>query len=210
MSQQAFFYDETRCSGCKTCVFACNDYHDLGVGESYRKVYECTGGETKKSAEGITTTCVCYNVVLACNHCAQPICMQVCPTEAMHRDAEWGLISVDVRKCIGCGYCHMSCPYDAPRVDKEKGHSVKCDGCFERVCAGEKPICVEACPARALDFGLVDEMAKRGERAAIAPLPDPEQTYPNLFIKQSADAQPFGSKEVEIANVREVRFSKKQ
>ena len=120
----------------------------------------------------------------------------------MHKDEQTGLVSVNDRHCIGCGYCHLSCPYSAPRVDRVKGHSVKCDGCIERVAAGEKPVCVEACPARALDFGDAEEMAKMGERGNIAPLPDPSETTPNIFIKASADAQPVGA--AEIANPLEV------
>ena len=96
----------------------------------------------------------------------------------MHKDAETGLVSVDADKCVGCGYCHMACPYNAPKVDRSKGHSVKCDGCAERVAAGEKPVCVEACPARALDFGTVEEMSKVGERGNIAPLPEPSLHEP--------------------------------
>lgn len=67
----------------------------------------------------------------------------------MHKNAETGLVAVDAAKCIGCGYCHMACPYNAPKVDREKGHSVKCDGCSERVASGNQPLCVRACvPAR--------------------------------------------------------------
>ena len=79
---------------------------------------------------------------------------------------------------------------------------MRCNGCAERVAAGEKPVCVEACPARALDFGTAEEMAKMGERGNIAPLPDPSETTPNIFIKASADAQPVGA--AEIANPLEV------
>lgn len=208
MPQQVFFFDGSRCTGCKTCMFACKDYHDLSVGESYRKVYECVGGATQKDDDGLVSTCFCYSVSLACNHCIKPVCVEVCPTEAMHKDVETGLVSVDAKKCVGCGYCHLSCPYDAPQVNRSKGHSVKCDGCLARVVEGEKPICVEACPCRALDFGLVEDMAKRGERANIAPLPDPERTMPCLFVKASDDARPFSAKEVEIANVAEVRRSR--
>jgi len=145
-------------------------------------------------------------VSVACNHCDDPVCVRVCPTEAMHKDEQTGLVSVNDRHCIGCGYCHLSCPYSAPRVDRVKGHSVKCDGCIERVAAGEKPVCVEACPARALDFGPVGDMEKLGERAAIAPFPRPEATVPNLFVKPSADARPAESKDGVVANLLEVGF----
>ena len=109
---------------------------------------------------------------------------------------------INTKKCIGCGTCAIVCPYNAPKVDEEKKKAVRCNGCAERVAAGEKPVCVEACPARALDFGTAEEMAKMGERGNIAPLPDPSETTPNIFIKASADAQPVGA--AEIANPLEV------
>ena len=160
MANYAFYFDGTRCTGCKTCEMACKDYKDLDLGVAFRKVYEVTYGDTTKDDQGIiSTTCVSYPLSLSCNHCDDPACAKVCPTGAMHKDAETGLVSVDADKCVGCGYCHMACPYNAPKVDRSKGHSVKCDGCAERVAAGEKPVCVEACPARALDFGTVEEMS---------------------------------------------------
>ena len=164
-----------------------------------------TLGTTERDANGcITSSCVSYPLSMSCNHCDDPACTKVCPTTAMHKDPETGLVSVDVDKCIGCGYCHMACPYNAPKVDREKGHSVKCDGCAERVAAGEKPVCVEACPARALDFGTIEEMAKLGERGNIAPLPEPTYTKPNLYIKASADALPAGDENGKVVNPLEV------
>ena len=52
MSQQAFFFDGTRCSGCKTCMFACKDAYDLDVGTAYRRVLEYTGGDTVRNGDG--------------------------------------------------------------------------------------------------------------------------------------------------------------
>ncbi len=205
MTQYAFYFDGTRCTGCKTCEFACKDYYDLDVDTQYRKVYECSGGKTEKDSNGFaTTTCFVYYVSMSCNHCDDPACTKVCPTTAMHKDAATGLVSVDADKCIGCGYCHMACPYNAPKVDREKGHSVKCSGCADRVANGEQPICVRACPARALEFGTVEEMAKLGERGNIAPLPEPTYTKPNLYIKASADALPAGASDGKVVNPLEV------
>lgn len=205
MTRYAFHFDGTRCTGCKTCEMACKDFKDLSVGTAFHKVYEVTLGTTERDANGcITSSCVSYPLSMSCNHCDDPACTKVCPTTAMHKDPETGLVSVDVDKCIGCGYCHMACPYNAPKVDREKGHSVKCDGCAERVAAGEKPVCVEACPARALDFGTIEEMAKLGERGNIAPLPEPTYTKPNLYIKASADALPAGDENGKVVNPLEV------
>ena len=205
MTRYAFHFDGTRCTGCKTCEMACKDFKDLSVGTAFRKVYEVPLGTTERDENGcITSSCVRYPLSMSCNHCDDPACTKVCPTTAMHKDPETGLVSVDVDKCIGCGYCHMACPYNAPKVDREKGHSVKCDGCAERVAAGEKPVCVEACPARALDFGTIEEMAKLGERGNIAPLPEPAYTNPNLYIKASADALPAGDENGKVVNPLEV------
>lgn len=206
MGQFAFRYDETRCTGCKTCVLACKDAHNLDVGVAYRRVYECVGGETKKDEVGCcTTTCFSYYVSVACNHCDSPVCVEVCPTGAMHKSAETGIVSVDAQKCIGCGYCHLSCPYNAPQVDKTKGHSVKCDGCAERVAQGKAPVCVLACPARALGYGDAEQAAAWGERADVAPLPPASETEPNLYLRPCRDARPSGSADVQVGNVAEVQ-----
>ena len=89
MTQYAFHFDATRCTGCKTCEFSCKDYKDLGLGVAYRKVYECAGGETLRDADGcFKTTCFSYPVSISCNHCDHPSCTEVCPTGAMHKDVE--------------------------------------------------------------------------------------------------------------------------
>ncbi|HBW1218376.1 4Fe-4S dicluster domain-containing protein, partial [Klebsiella pneumoniae] len=59
---------------------------------------------------------------------------------------------------IACNHCEdpactKVCPSGAPQYNADKGHMTKCDGCHERVAEGKKPICVESCPLRALDFG---------------------------------------------------------
>ena len=154
MTQYGFYFDSTRCTGCRTCEIACKDYKDLGVDFAYRHVYDCEGGDWQTQSDGTyTQDCFVYHVSLGCQHCDDPACVKVCPTTAMHKDASTGLVSVDEHKCIGCGYCHMACPYNAPKVDREKGHSVKCNGCAERVAEGKNPICVDACPAGALKTG---------------------------------------------------------
>ena len=206
MVQYAFHFDGERCTGCKTCQLACADYNDLSCDFWYRRIYEFGGGSWKQAEDGTwSTTAFTYHASVACNHCDNPACVKVCPTGAMHKDPETGLVSVNEKRCVGCGYCHMACPYNVPKVDRSKGHSVKCDGCADRVAQGFKPVCVESCPLRALDFGSVDEMQKLGERADFAPLPDKGLTNPNLYVVKPANAQPSTGFDGEILNVSEVK-----
>lgn len=202
---KAFFFDNSRCTGCRTCQLACKDYHDLSIDQTYRKVYDMESGACSMDERGVVThTCKLYHVAIGCNHCEDPACTKVCPTGAMEKDPETGLVSVDGDKCLGCGYCVMACPYGAPTLDKTVGHTIKCDGCKNRVAEGKKPICVEACPLRALDFGEVEEMKAHGESHDIDPLPSSSYTKPSLYIRMSPDAKSSQAADSRIANPLEV------
>ena len=110
MAEYAFYFDASRCTGCKTCELACKDYHDLSADVAFRKVYEYCGGGFTTNADGSLSQDVWgYYTSMNCNHCENPACMQVCPTGAMHRD-ERGFVSVDHDRCVGCKYCAMFRP----------------------------------------------------------------------------------------------------
>ncbi|HII3770356.1 TPA: DMSO/selenate family reductase complex B subunit [Pasteurella multocida] len=203
--QYGFYFDSDRCTGCKTCELACKDYKDLDTNVNFRRIYEYAGGDWQQQANGCWQHNVFgYYLSISCNHCDNPACVSVCPTGAMHK-TEDGFVIVNEAICIGCRYCHMACPYDAPQYDAMKGHMTKCDGCHSRILEGKKPICVDACPLRALDFAPIDELRKTyGDLAAIAPLPSPEHTAPNLVIKTNKNARPTGDTTGFLANPREV------
>ncbi|AFL68200.1 DMSO/selenate family reductase complex B subunit [Sulfurospirillum barnesii] len=189
-----FYLDQTRCVGCRTCQLACKDYKDTPIGVSYRRVFEYEGGSwTKKKGDFFEPFNVfAYFSSISCNHCDDPACTKVCPTGAMHR-SDYGIISVDESKCIGCKSCAMACPYGAPQFNEQSGHMNKCNGCMERLDEGLKPICVEACPFRAIEAGAISELReKHGHEASIAPLPRYELTRPNLCIKPEKNARHSG------------------
>lgn len=205
MTQYGFYFDATRCTGCKTCEAICRDVNRLELGSTYRRVWEIEGGSWTEGEGGVwSTDSYTYYVSVACNHCDSPACVHVCPTGAMRKDDD-GIVSVDAKRCIGCGYCALACPYGAPHVDRALGHSVKCDACASRRAEGKEPACVEGCTQRALFFGPVDEIEQGDGRAAVAPLPDPSETEPNLYILKCANMQPAGSTDCRVANAAEVK-----
>ena len=202
---RGFFFDNTRCTGCRTCVLACKDYHDHGTDLAFRMVLDYEGGGWTQAPDGtLAQDAYAYHISLACNHCNKAVCAQVCPTGAMHKD-ELDLVWPDVRKCIGCGYCTMACPYHAPHIDQHLKRSSKCDGCRTRVAENLAPICVEACPVRALDFGEIVALAERhpGAVRSIMPLPIEEATLPNLLILPSPAAERAASGGGSIVNRQE-------
>ena len=123
----------------------------------------------------------------------------------MHKRDSDGLVAVNEDICIGCKSCRMACPYNAPQYDPRKGNMTKCNGCYERLAEGMKPICVDACPLRALDFGPIEELrAKYGELAAVAPLPEAKFTAPAIVITPSPNARPTGDRTGFLGNPKEV------
>ncbi|QWA10532.1 dimethylsulfoxide reductase subunit B [Sodalis ligni] len=203
-TQYGFYIDSSRCTGCKTCELACKDYKNLGPNVSFRRIYEYTGGSWQQDGYGYHQDVFAYYLSIACNHCEDPACVKVCPSGAMHKGDD-GFVVVNEDICIGCRYCHMACPYGAPQFNAEKGHMTKCDGCHERVAVGQKPVCVESCPLRALDLAPIGDLRdKYGDLAAVAPLPDPMFTQPNLVIKPNAGSRPLGDTTGYLANPKEV------
>ncbi|MFC1678989.1 sulfate reduction electron transfer complex DsrMKJOP subunit DsrO [Elusimicrobiota bacterium] len=113
-------------------------------------------------------------VPLLCNHCDSPACTKVCPTQATWKRKSDGVVMMDWHRCIGCRYCIAACPYGSrsfnyrdPRPflkkihekfpTRTKGVVEKCTFCEERLAKGKRPACVEACPAKALVFGDIED-----------------------------------------------------
>jgi anaerobic dimethyl sulfoxide reductase subunit B len=200
----AFLFDQAACSGCKACQAACKDRHGLLLGVLWRRVYEIAGGAWSREREAWQPDVFAFNLSLACNHCAQPICVEVCPTGAIYQRDD-GLVLLDGAKCVGCRYCAWACPYGAPQYDERAGRMTKCSFCAEDLDAGLPPACVRACPMRALEFGEREalEAAHRPSPAAF-PLPDPALTEPGLVIIPHRDARRARPRAATVANAEEV------
>jgi len=79
---------------------ACKDKHDLGVGLIWRRVYEISGGDWEKRGGAWIPHVFAYNLSIACNHCAKPVCKDVCPTAAITKRKD-GIVMIDREKCMG-------------------------------------------------------------------------------------------------------------
>jgi anaerobic dimethyl sulfoxide reductase subunit B (iron-sulfur subunit) len=202
--QYAFYFDSSRCSGCKTCQVACKDKNNLGAGIRWRRVYEAGAGGWARKGDAWVHHVKAYNMSIACNHCEKPICVDVCPTKAMKKNKN-GIVLVDEKKCIGCKYCRWACPYGAPQYDEKKGIMGKCDFCVDYLEQRRNPSCVDSCPMRALDFGELSEMKKKyGDASEIFPLPQARYTQPALIVKPHKDALNTNDSSAAIQNKEEV------
>jgi tetrathionate reductase subunit B len=154
--------DTTRCApGCDDCVRACRSENGLPQDPKPTDAQWVRKIEIRDISTGRTAS-----APVMCQHCAQPPCVDVCPTGASFKRAD-GIVLVDRHSCIGCRYCVMACPYKArsfvhePVADQRadvprgKGCVEGCTLCVHRIDAGNSvTACAEAC-ARAGHHAIV-------------------------------------------------------
>lgn len=140
---------------------ACKDWHDIPAGpEKWMRILYTERGK-------FPDIYVSY-LAASCYHCLDPVCVTACLAGAIRKRAEDGIVVVNRNACLGTKACHAkcrrACPYKAPQFGPEPGAKMgKCDFCAERRDEGKLPVCVEACPTRALDAGdLADLQARYG------------------------------------------------
>jgi anaerobic dimethyl sulfoxide reductase subunit B (iron-sulfur subunit) len=194
--QLAFYFNANACSGCKACMAACKDKNDLPVGVNWRRVVDYGGGSWVQDANNLSlmlpSNVYAYSTSVACMHCQDAQCTEVCPAGAMTKRPD-GIVVIDADKCIGCRYCEWACPYGAPQFDASRGVMTKCNFCEDLLAQGQHPACVDACVMRALDFGELDDLrARYGVVNATEPLPDSSFTSPSFVMTPHRHAQPSG------------------
>ena len=150
MTQYAIVTDVNRCVGCLACSVACKAVNDVPVGSFWNKVLRI-GPNAPIGGAGDPSSYL-YFLTVQCQHCADPECVKVCPTEASHIAAD-GTVQIDKSKCIGCQFCAMACPYNVRYLNEEEGVVEKCTLCEQKIAQGELPQCVSQCCGMARWFG---------------------------------------------------------
>ncbi len=178
--------DVKRCrekEGCDACIRACHINHNVPSIGSTKEEVKWIWKEPYEHAFPTQTHPYLeeplhdQKLPVLCNHCENPPCVRVCPTQATWKREEDGIVMMDPHRCIGCRYCLVACPFGArsfnwsdPRLHltetnpdyptRTRGVVEKCTFCDERLADGKLPLCVEACRAEgpgALYFGDLED-----------------------------------------------------
>lgn len=174
--QWAMAIDAGRCIGCGLCVEACKKENRVPEGPYFRTWIEryviarpaAGSGESRGPTQvdspdggmrGFPEPPVpkdqiqhAFFVPKLCNLCRHSPCVQVCPVGATF-DAPDGVVLIDPKYCIGCGFCIQACPYGCRFMNPQTHTAEKCTLCYHRITRGLRPACVEVCPTEARVFG---------------------------------------------------------
>jgi Fe-S-cluster-containing dehydrogenase component len=134
------------CTGCRSCAAACaQGHHKQGL---------LKHGAVQETAM----------LPMHCRHCNTPLCLEVCPQEAIKKDENGTIVRMS-HLCVGCKSCIMSCPFGIMFAYSTWHVSPKCDLCHDRLEEGKGPRCVATCTSGALVFEELAELEKKQKRA---------------------------------------------
>jgi formate dehydrogenase iron-sulfur subunit len=177
--QVAKLIDTTTCIGCKACEVACQEWNDLlGIDEAVEPVQVEFGSyQTQPDLTANFWNLIRFNEHIErntdgsesmhwlmakdqCQHCAEPGCLEACPSPGAIVQYANGIVDFQQEHCIGCEYCVTGCPFDIPRLNTRTRKVYKCTLCSDRVSYGLEPACIKACPTGCLQFGTKEQLVQ--------------------------------------------------
>lgn len=173
----AVLVDTTACIGCRKCEWACNQasglpvepletFEDKNVFARMRRPDAGHYTVVNRFEDGRAPGHPAY-VKVQCMHCITPTCASACIVTAFEKQAD-GAVTYDASRCMGCRYCMVSCPFQAPAYEYSNALTPqvrKCTFCHERVTReGKAPACVAICPPQCLSFGRRSELLELAHR----------------------------------------------
>jgi Fe-S-cluster-containing dehydrogenase component len=193
-----YLIDTRKCIGCGSCVRACSRENDVPTAyfrtwvERYRisRMGEAVVDSPDGGMQGFDPLPSGKDITKAfffpklCCHCTHTPCVQLCPVGASYRTLD-GVVLVDDKRCIGCGYCVQACPYGSRFIHPVTHTASKCTLCYHRLRRGLTQACIQACPVQARRLG---DTKKVGDEVAGIIATEPVQvlqpellTEPNCF-----------------------------
>ncbi|MBU1752774.1 4Fe-4S dicluster domain-containing protein [bacterium] len=176
MARLGMLIDTSKCTACRGCQVACKQWNEMPAEKT--KFFSGDGYQNPADLSGKTLTLVTFKEKAAgtnmewlfrkhqCMQCTNASCVTVCPVKAISKHAD-GYTMRNEKKCIGCGTCVASCPFNVPKLD-DKRKVQSCRFCADRVQNGLTPACDKACLTGAICSGPRDEMlAKAKERVKV-------------------------------------------
>jgi len=188
-------FDSTLCVGCRGCQSACKRANELPAdrvavdGAEYDAPIDLNSS-TKTIIKATPVPGGLAFIKQGCMHCVDPACVSACMLGALHKEGEGkrvfpgerkgtGLVLWDKYTCVGCRYCQVACPFNAPKFEwfEPFPYIVKCELCrhrarptAKRALAVANPACAEVCPRGAVIYGYrADLLAEAKRRLAAEP-----------------------------------------
>jgi len=157
--QLGFYLDLDRCVQCHACEVACKAHNNVELGIRWRQVVGLWAGHYPDLIH--------RTITFSCMHCGKPSCVDACPTQAITKRTEDGIVVVDRDECIACDACAEACPFGAPQFGQD-GLMQKCNLCVDRLAQGKQPACVGTCPGEALHYGTLEELSRLASTQQLA------------------------------------------
>jgi nitrate reductase / nitrite oxidoreductase, beta subunit len=118
-----------------------------------------------------------------CEHCLNPSCVASCPSGAMYKRAEDGIVLVDQDKCRGWRMCVTGCPYKKVYFNHKTGKAEKCTLCYPRIEVGMPTVCSETCVGRLRYLGVIlYDVERVGKAAAVKDERDLYEAQLDVFL----------------------------
>ncbi len=175
-------YDTTLCIGCKTCVVACHEANDLPPDDRQDPLHDAPtalNDRTKNIIKLYEENGVRSYMKEQCMHCVDAACVGACMIGALQK-REYGIVTWEANRCIGCRYCQVACPYNIPKFewDSAAPRIIKCELCNHRLAEGKIPACCEVCPRSAVIYGTREELLAEAKKRLAA---NPDKYVPKIY-----------------------------
>ncbi|MAC89855.1 nitrate reductase subunit beta [Maricaulis sp.] len=142
------------------------NWEEILGGEFSKRSEDCNFEGIQKEIYGEFENTFMMYLPRLCEHCLNPTCAAACPSGAIYKREEDGIVLIDQEKCRGWRMCVSGCPYKKIYYNWSSGKSEKCTFCYPRIEAGQPTVCSETCVGRIRYLGVMLYDADRIEAAA--------------------------------------------